>query len=634
MGSLKRKTVTRPLPQGAELFTKAIDGKPVEFARWTPTKATTRTDKVVTAADGTKRIRTHAERTAEVVTAADGTKRIRTHAKTYIAKYRDHQGRLVEASTGCRDRDGAKRRLKELEDRADRIRRGIVRPEEVEIETFQTVPIAQHIAEYLQDLRGRGVNADRIKTSETYLTRDAKGCGFRLLRDLNAEKLRRWLRSHAAMSAATYNWHSTLWVAFGGWLTGKRIDGKRGSLTGERRLSVNPFDGFGKKDEHADRRRVARALTVDELRRLLDHARRRPLEDAMRVTRGPNAGAMTARVTPDRRAKLERLGLERALIYKTAILTGLRLNELRTLRVGDLSFGDVPFIALRAANEKNRKGSSVPLRADLAAELREWTRDKKRGDEVFTVPAGLLRIMNRDLIAAGIDKVNERGGRVHLHALRHSTGTHLSAANVAPRTAQAVMRHSDIALTMNTYTDERLLDAAGAVERLPDLPIGPAVGADLVAPDVAPNWGNRGRNWQDLANGGGYALSEPDMEKPQKTRGFRGFSEIGATGFEPATSASRTQRDNTRETRGKTGESANLSANLSAPDSLVAPDVAPTADNAWRDCHPMTASAEPLAELMNIAECLEPSRLDTVLRVARALRTHAAMTPPAGTRRG
>ncbi len=39
------------------------------------------------------------------------------------------------------------------------------------------------------------------------------------------------------------------------------------------------------------------------------------------------------------------------------------------------------------------------------------------------------------------------------------------------RTAQAAMRHSDIRLTMQTYTDPKLLDVRGAVESLPDLPL-------------------------------------------------------------------------------------------------------------------------------------------------------------------
>lgn len=80
--------------------------------------------------------------------------------------------------------------------------------------------------------------------------------------------------------------------------------------------------------EQAERRRRARALTEDELSRLLDAARRRPLEHAMTVHRGANRGKQLAQITRDRQRKLERLGTERALIYKTAVLTGLRLNEL------------------------------------------------------------------------------------------------------------------------------------------------------------------------------------------------------------------------------------------------------------------------------------------------------------------
>ena len=56
---------------------------------------------------------------------------------------------------------------------------------------------------------------------------------------------------------------------------------------------------------------------------------------------------------------------------------------------------------------------------------------------------------------------------VDLHALRHIFGTHLSKASVAPRTAQAAMRHSDIRLTMNTYAHLNLTDTAGAVAALP-----------------------------------------------------------------------------------------------------------------------------------------------------------------------
>jgi len=527
MGSIYRKAVTRPMPATATTRERRRKANAAELRR-DPHTATI-CEMVAEWTD-----RTGKKRSAVVVAGAGGSLRVRSEAATWTAKYRDADGVVREISTGCRDKQSAQAKLTALERTADRIRSGALSRVDAEVADWQTVPLADHIADYLADLRDRGVNADRAKTSETYLTADAEGCGFRHLRDFSADALRRWLRSDSGMSAATYNWHAALWVAFGWWLTGRRIEGKRRSQTGDRRLSVNPFDGFGLKNERDDRRRVARALTVDEMRRLLATARRRPVEDALRITRGPSAGTLAAKLSTERRAELERIGDERALIYKTAILTGLRKNELRTLRVGDLSFGDLPFVALRAVNEKNRKGSTVPLRSDLADDLRRWVAGRPAAELVFTVPAGLLRIFDRDLVAAGIDKIDEHGRRVHLHALRHSTGTALSAAGVAPRVAQAVMRHSDIALTMNTYTDERLLGGAEAVELLPDLPLGSATdpaGSRTVAPTVAPTTGKRGQNVSQTDRLGKIGrpaeIGSQNEKTPQNTRFSRGSVESG-----------------------------------------------------------------------------------------------------------
>ena len=71
-------------------------------------------------------------------------------------------------------------------------------------------------------------------------------------------------------------------------------------------------------------------------------------------------------------AEQEQLGRERALIYKTLVLTGLRRGELASLTVAQLELvGPMPFVLLNSANEKNRQGSTIPLRRDLAAELRD-----------------------------------------------------------------------------------------------------------------------------------------------------------------------------------------------------------------------------------------------------------------------
>ena len=165
----------------------------------------------------------------------------------------------------------------------------------------------------------------------------------------------------------------------------------------------------------------------------------------------------------------EQLGRERTLNYKTLVLTGLRKNELASLTVGQLCLDEeMLFALLNAADEKNRQGSTIPLRTDLAADLQDWIVEKRARfqgrrdafgrEPLFIVPAGLVRILDRDLLAAGIDKADKRGRTLDVHALRTSFGTLLSKEGVAPRTAQAAMRHSTIDLTMNVYTDPKLLD--------------------------------------------------------------------------------------------------------------------------------------------------------------------------------
>ncbi len=110
------------------------------------------------------------------------------------------------------------------------------------------------------------------------------------------------------------------------------------------------------------------------------------------------------------------------MIYKTLVLSGLRRSELASITVAQVSFdASMPHIVLYAADEKGRRGADVPLRPDLAADLRAWldvklaivrTEAFRQGEPVperlpdstplFTVPEGLVRILDRDLIAAGI----------------------------------------------------------------------------------------------------------------------------------------------------------------------------------------------------------------------------------------
>jgi membrane protease YdiL (CAAX protease family) len=105
-------------------------------------------------------------------------------------------------------------------------------------------------------------------------------------------------------------------------------------------------------------------------------------------------------------------------------------------------------------------------------------------EPLFDVPHGLSQVLDRALAFAGLARIEERCGKeivlktddrgstIDVHALRHAFGTHPSKAGIQLRSAQAEMRHSGPSLTANVYTDPKLLDVAGAVASLPDLPVG------------------------------------------------------------------------------------------------------------------------------------------------------------------
>ena len=518
MGTVFKKTTTRPVPAGAEFAEK--DGKRV--ARW--------------------RVRGKL-RTALLTIGADGGPRIATRAATYMAKYRDHAGAVVERATGCRDEQTARQMLAKWEREVEQIKAGTLDAKHLDSARRSAESIRTHLDAYEQSLIAAETSPVYRANLRRAVLRVAAECDFATLADLSREAVERWLAERVAerMSARTRNHYRESLVAFANWC---REMG---------RLREHDLHRVPKADPKSDPRRPRRALTGAELTRLLSVARSRPLADAKTVRRGKNKGKAVAVLSATLIAKLTLLGRERALLYKTFILTGLRANELRTLTVRnlDLTTG-AETLQLEARNEKNGAGSTLPLRADLAEELREWIGGKKLmpADRLFTVPAGLLRILNRDLEAAGIPKRDDRGRTVDVHALRTTFCTLLSATGAAPRTTQQAMRHSDIKLTMGVYTDPRLLDIRGAIEKLP------ALSGHSVAPPVAPTPGGSGQRvssqgtFSQLSEGTGSRVelvANPcpvNRNAPVTIPVITGASlqQVGLTGFEPATSWSRTKR--------------------------------------------------------------------------------------------
>jgi site-specific recombinase XerD len=110
------------------------------------------------------------------------------------------------------------------------------------------------------------VTAGRVKTNRQRFTRVARDAGFTRLGDLDAAELERWMveRAKDDMSAGARNGYREACVAFANWAVRTK------------RLPDNPFAFVPKADTKVDCRRKRRAMTEEELVRLLDAARCRP----------------------------------------------------------------------------------------------------------------------------------------------------------------------------------------------------------------------------------------------------------------------------------------------------------------------------------------------------------------------
>jgi integrase len=489
VGSLRRKYATKALPVGAVIVIKR--GRRV--ARWTGRPGTVHE--------------------AEVVVGRDGSERIKVDTKCWYAKYLRADGTQDERTTGCRDKRMASQLLAEWEAQEEKIKSGLASAADFVRAASGQAPLASHLDSYVSHLATAGTTERHQRETRAKIERIAADCGWRRLSEVTGNGFAHWLdlRHSEGMGATTRNRHVEALRAFVRWAV------KAG------RLATDPLVSVDKVDARADRRRERRALTADELARLLQAARERPLHEIHIVTRGPNKDKLGAKPSARSVARATALGHERALIYKTLTLTGLRRGELASLTVARAVLDDDrPHLLLDAADEKSRRGARIELRDDLAEDLRGWLRDRLErarraaaakghtpplrldpNAKLLEVPTSLVKILDRDLKFAKIAKKDDLGRTIDVHSLRHSHASHLARAGVPLRTAQAAMRHSDPKLTANSYQDPHLIDVRGALDALPALPLdggvhdnevaalrravgGDAEGAVRLAPGLAP----------------------------------------------------------------------------------------------------------------------------------------------------
>jgi integrase len=152
----------------------------------------------------------------------------------------------------------------------------------------------------------------------------------------------------------------------------------------------------------------------------------------------------------------------------TAIFTGLRASELRGLTWEGVDLARQVLFVRQRADRWNKIGSpksdsgkrEIPLAEMVVNTLREWRLACPRGELGLVFPTGkgtidsLPNMHRRGLgvlqVSAGITN-DKRRPKYGLHSLRHAAASLFIEQGFSPKRVQALMGHSTIQVTFDTY---------------------------------------------------------------------------------------------------------------------------------------------------------------------------------------
>ncbi len=229
----------------------------------------------------------------------------------------------------------------------------------------------------------------------------------------------------AGRSLQTLIGHVASAKAFSGWL--HRV---------ARRTREDVLAGLAGYNAEADRRHVRRDLTPEESTRLVAAAEG-----------GPTVGNLT--------------GLDRAMLYRVALGTGYRADELRSLTPESFRLDrEPPVIVCSARDTKNGEEATQPIGGPLAACLRPRLAGRRAGQPVFAMPpVPTARMIRGDLKRAGIPYQTDRGV-ADFHALR---ATYIIALVQGGASVKTLDPHSTPVLTIGRYARLSAHDQAAAL---------------------------------------------------------------------------------------------------------------------------------------------------------------------------
>lgn len=347
-------------------------------------------------------------------------KRVRKRCRIWYAQLRV-DGKVKRVSLKTTNKSAAQLKL------ADLVRQGSV----------PTVrPLADHLADWRAAMVARGVSAPQIRLQLFRVNRIAAACHWVRLDQLDsgaAEIAMRQLQLDG-LAAKTRNDYADGLRAFGRWLSTGRA----------KRLPDNPFSDLADVTTTTDRRHDRRALTNDEMGKLL-----------AATETGPQWRSLS--------------GPDRSMLYRLAISTGFRVGELAELTPALFRLDDeIPVVLLPARHDKARRVVRQPLPASIVPLLRDYLRDRQSSSTVWpgTWPQDGAEMMKADLERAGIPYVVQGpDGPLYadMHSLRHYFCAQLDRPGVTLKEAMELARHSDPRLTAKIYGRPQLERLSAAV---------------------------------------------------------------------------------------------------------------------------------------------------------------------------
>ena len=416
----------------------------------------------------------------------------------YVIDYYDGEGRR-RRKTGFRDKGATAELARELERKAQRVRKGIDDPRELRWAAQERRPLREHVKDWAADLRGAKHTGQHVELCRSRVLGLLGMTGAKRISHLDPPAFQAAIgRLHdvEGLSLQSCLHYVRAVKQFSKWLR----DAKR---CRDDRLA--PLNGKG-YTAAADRRHVRRELADGEIVALL------------RVAEGD--GVVGGMAGPDR-----------ARLYLLAVTSGLRASELASLTPESFDLGATPpIVVVEARRSKRRKRDEQPVPSEVAAVLGRWLDGCEPGKPCFGFnPKGGAAMIRKDLALARVQWLDaaptpedraerersdfllykDTAGHVaDFHALRHTYVSRVVRSGANPKVAQKLARHSTPVLTLGRYAHADVADGAAALERVPSLLSGPrsaprlsAVLSALPLPEASASGTNGQETTLDSAGG-------------------------------------------------------------------------------------------------------------------------------------